>query len=256
MEPFLFGSLQAHYRVFSPRRAQRSTEPKSTAPVFRVRWNAAASESPLTTACNPLHAMPSLLLLSSGILLIVAFKRGRPIEDEAALYNYAVGALGRRMRSVAELKRLLRGRVPEGELGTVLVEMVILRLKEQKYLNDSSYAAAYTSFRKENEKFGPRRVITDLKVKGVHGDVIEKAVGEAYSAVDEQELARAFLRRKRLKEPQNQKDAARIFRSLTRAGFGANVIFKILKNWNVDEETLSVLQQHEPEDEASESRDE
>jgi regulatory protein len=181
----------------------------------------------------------------------VAFKRGRPIEDEAALYDYAVGALGRRMRSVAELKRLLRGRVPQGELGTVLVEMVILRLKEQKYLNDSSYAAAYTSFRKENEKFGPRRVITDLKVKGVHGDVIEKAVDEAYSGVDEQELARAFLRRKRLKEPQNQKDAARIFRALTRAGFGAKVIFTILKNWNVDEETLSVLQQHEPDDEPS-----
>jgi regulatory protein len=191
-------------------------------------------------------AMPSLLLLSSDILLIVAFKRGRLIEDEAALYDYAVGALGRRMRSVAELKRLLRGRVPQGELGTVLVEMVILRLKEQKYLNDSSYAAAYTSFRKENEKFGPRRVITDLKVKGVHGDVIEKAVDEAYAGVDEQELARAFLRRKRLREPQNEKDAARIFRVLTRAGFRAGVIIKILKNWNVDEEMLSALQEEEP----------
>jgi regulatory protein len=179
----------------------------------------------------------------------VAFKRGRPIEDEAALYDYAVGALGRRMRSVAELKRLLRGRVPEGELGTVLVEMVILRLKEQKYLNDSSYAAAYTSFRKENEKFGRRRVITDLKVKGVHGDVIEKAIDEAYSGVDEQDLARAYLRRKRIKEPQNEKDAARIFRSLMRAGFGAGVIIKILKKWNVDDEMLSALQRQEEESE-------
>ncbi len=175
----------------------------------------------------------------------MAFKRGRPIEDEAALYDYAVGALGRRMRSVAELKRLLRGRVPEGELGAVLVEMVILRLKEQKYLNDSSYAAAYTSFRKENEKFGRRRVITDLKVKGVHGDVIEKAIDAAYSGVDEQELARAFLRRKRLKEPQSEKDAARIFRSLMRAGFSAGIIIKILKNWNVDEEMLNALQEEE-----------
>jgi regulatory protein len=189
-----------------------------------------------------LFARSSLLLLSSVILLSVAFKRGRPIEDEAALYDYAVGALGRRMRSVAELKRLLRQRVPQGEIGTLLVDMVILRLKEQKYLNDSSYAAAYTSFRKENEKFGPRRVITDLKVKGVHGDVIEKAVGEAYAGVDEQEQARAFLRRKRLKEPQNEKDAVRVFRSLMRAGFSAGVIIKILKNWNVDEEMLSALQ--------------
>jgi regulatory protein len=179
----------------------------------------------------------------------VAFKRGRIIEDEAALYDYAVGALGRRMRSVAELKRLLRGRVPEGELGTVLVEMVILRLKEQKYLNDSSYAAAYTSFRKENEKFGRRRVITDLKVKGVHGDVIEKAIDEAYSGVDEQDQARAFLRRKRLKEPQNEKDAARIFRALMRAGFSPGVIIKILKKWDVDEEMLSALQHQEEESE-------
>jgi regulatory protein len=194
--------------------------------------------------CNP-FAFGS----PSDILLFVAFKRGRPIEDEAALYDYAVGALGHRMRSVAELKRLLRGRVPEGELGTVLVEMVILRLKEQKYLNDSSYAAAYTSFRKENEKFGRRRVITDLKVKGVHGDVIEKAIDEAYSGVDEQELARAYLRRKRLKEPQNEKDAARIFRSLMRAGFSANVIIKILKKWNVDEEMLGALQHQEEESE-------
>lgn len=186
-------------------------------------------------------AKPSLLLLSSAILLFVAFKRGRPIEDEAALYDYAVGALGRRMRSVAELKRLLRQRVPEGELGTVLVEMVILRLKEQKYLNDSSYAAAYTSFRKENEMFGRRRIITDLKVKGVHGDVIEKAIEDAYAGVDEQELARAFLRRKRLKEPQNEKDAARIFRALMRAGFSAGVIIKILKKWNVDEDMLNAL---------------
>jgi regulatory protein len=182
-------------------------------------------------------AFTSLLCYS----LAVAFKRGRPIEDEGALYDYAVGALGRRMRSVAELKRLLRQRVPRGELGTVLVEIVILRLKEQKYLNDSSYAAAYTSFRKENEKFGRRRIITDLKVKGVHGDVIEKAIEDAYTGVDEQELARAFLRRKRLKEPQNEKDAARIFRALMRAGFSAGVIINILKKWNVDEDMLNAL---------------
>ena len=225
-------SLQTHSRVFSPQRAQRSTE-KGPIPECE-RCSSAACV--ITSAFNS----------SSDMLLIVAFKRGRPIEDEAALYDYAVGALGRRMRSVAELKRLLRGRVPQGELGAVLVEMVILRLKEQKYLNDSSYAAAYTSFRKENEKFGRRRVITDLKVKGIHGDVIEKAVDDAYAGVDEQEQARAFLRRKRLKEPQNQKDAARIFRSLMRAGFSAGVIIKILKNWNVDEEMLSALQEEDP----------
>ena len=148
----------------------------------------------------------------------MAFRK-RQIEDENGLYEYAVGALGRKMRSVAELKRLLRGRVPKDERGEILVEMVVLRLKDQKYLNDSSYAASYSAFRRDNEKFGRRRVITDLKVKGVHQDVIEKAIAETYSGVDETAQARAFLKRKRLNKPTKNRETARIFRALVRAGF-------------------------------------
>ena len=173
----------------------------------------------------------------------VAFKRPKEIVDESALYDYAIRSLGRRMRTVAELKRLMRQRVPKDERGHLLVEMVILRLKDQKYLNDTNYATAYSSFRRDNEKFGKRRVITDLKVKGVHADVIEKVVDEAYSAVNEEELARAYLKRKRLKRPANEKEAARIFRGLMRAGFGVGVAIKVLKNWNVEDELLTALQE-------------
>lgn len=164
-------------------------------------------------------------------------------DSEDSLYDYAVRALSRKMRSVAELKRLMRPRVPEGELGELLVEVVVRRLKDQQYLNDSSYAAAYSSFRRDNEKFGHRRVVTDLKAKGVHGDVIEKTVSDAYAAVNEEELARAFLRRKRIKQPQNNRDAARIFRALMRAGFSAGASIRILKAWKVDDEALTAMQE-------------
>ncbi len=178
------------------------------------------------------------------ILHFVPFKRPKRLyEDENALYDYAVRSLGRRMRTVAELKRLMRQRVPKDERGHLLVEMVVLRLKDQKYLNDTNYAAAYSSFRRDNEKFGKRRVITDLKVKGVHANVIEKVVDEAYAAVNEEELARAYLKRKRLKKPANDKEAARIFRGLMRAGFGVGVAIKVLKNWQVDDELLTALQE-------------
>jgi regulatory protein len=175
-------------------------------------------------------------------ILPMAFQR-KQITDENSLYEYAVGALGRRMRSVAELKRLMRNRVPKDELGALLVECVIARLKEQKYLNDANYAATYASFRRDNEKFGQRRVVTDLKIKGVHADVIEKAVTETYSGVDEQELARGFLRRKRLTKPSNNKEAARVFRALMRAGFSSRVSITILKNWDVDDELITALQE-------------
>jgi regulatory protein len=170
------------------------------------------------------------------------FARPRKTDSEDVLYEYAVGALARRMRSVAELKRLLRPRVEGDEYGHTLVELVIRRLKDQGYLNDAKYAAAFSSFRRDNEKFGRRRVITDLKAKGVHSEVIGKAVDAVYDAVNEEKLARDYLHRKRLQKPKSQKDAARIFRQLMRAGFGAKTIFTILKKWDVDDETLTALE--------------
>jgi regulatory protein len=171
------------------------------------------------------------------------FPRPRKTDSEDELYEYAVGALGRRMRSVAELKRLLRPRVEaDTEYGQTLVEMVIRRLKDQGHLNDARYAAAYSSFRKENEKFGRRRVITDLKIKGVHAEVIEKAVESVYGDVSDERLAREYLKRKRLVKPKDKKQSARIFRQLMRAGFAAKTIFAILKKWDVDDETIAALE--------------
>ena len=171
------------------------------------------------------------------------FKRSRRTYDEESLYEYAVGALGRRMRTVAEIKRLMRNRVGDQPHGDLLVEVVVARLKQHKYLNDTSYAESYTRFRKENEKFGRLRVTQDLKAKGVHGDIIDSAVRSAYNEVNEEQLAREFLRRKRIAKPEGQKQAARVFRTLARGGFPSRVIFRILKKWDVDEETLTALEE-------------
>ena len=59
--------------------------------------------------------------------------------------------------------------------------------------------------------------------------------------VNEEKQAREYLKRKRLQKPKDQKQAARIFRQLMRAGFGAKTIFGILKRWNVDEQVLEEL---------------
>ena len=179
------------------------------------------------------------------------FKRGQKVYDEQMLYEYAIGALGRRMRTVAELKRLMREKVREQPHAELLLDVVIARLKEQKYLNDTSYAESYSRFRKENEKFGRRRVVQDLKAKGVHADVIEKTVGAAYDEVNEEQLARQYLARKRLRKPEDQKQAARIFRNLMRAGFSTRTIFRILKKWDVDDETISALESESTEVESA-----
>lgn len=167
------------------------------------------------------------------------FKKPKQTNDENVLYDYAIGALARKMRTVAELKRLLRNRCRD----EAILNQIVTRLKDHKYLSDSAYASAYSAFRRDNQKFGRRRVITDLKSKGVHGDVIEKAVDDAYEAVDELALARSFLKRKRLRKPSDNRSAARIFRTLVRAGFGPGTSIKILKNWDIEDEVLTALQE-------------
>ncbi len=181
---------------------------------------------------------------NSGANPTRAKRRAVPkIYTEAALYEYAVGALSRRMRTVAELKRMMRARAAHQPDCDALVEAVTARLKEQRYLNDSNYAAYYSALRRDNEKLGRMRVTQELKARGVHPQVIEKSVGESYAGVDELKLLREFAARKRLKQPKDQKESARVFRTMARAGFSSRAIIQLLRKWSVDDETLSALEQ-------------
>jgi regulatory protein len=154
--------------------------------------------------------------------------------DENALYDYAVKALGRRMRSVAELKRLMRTRVEPGEAGENKMAGVVARLKEYRYLDDSAFASTYARLRQENEGFGKRRVQLELARKGVHRDLIESTLETAYPAAGEEDLARRYLSRKHIGKPETPKETARVVRRLVTAGFSTPVVSKILKNWKIE----------------------
>jgi regulatory protein len=168
-------------------------------------------------------------------------KKADPL-DEGALHEYAVKALGRRMRTVAELTRLMRAKVEKESSGQLKIDAVLARLKEYGYLNDQHFAATYTRLRQDNDKLGKRRVQQDLAGKGVNKELITETLDAAYQNVNEEELARRHLERKRVKRPANQKETARVMRLLMRAGFSTGVIFKILKSWNVEEESLAALE--------------
>jgi len=173
--------------------------------------------------------------------------------DESSLYNAAVKLLGQQMRTVAELTRVLRRRVEPGEAGDAKIKAVVARLKERKYLNDSSYAQEYARLRQENARFGKRRVQQDLMRKGVHADVIAKTLGAAYEGVSEEELARRHLQRKRIRKPAGEKEAARVARLLMRAGFSTGTIVRILKKWDVDESALAAMEMADPEENEGEA---
>jgi regulatory protein len=173
--------------------------------------------------------------------------------DDEALYNYAVKLLGQQMRTVAEVKRLLRRRVESDEARDARIDAVIARLKEYRYLDDTAYAQDFAKLRQENASLGKRRVQQDLMRKGVQADVIATTLGAAYEGVSEEELARRHLERKRIRKPANEKEAARVARLLMRAGFSTGTIVRILKKWDVDESALAAMETAEPEEDGGEA---
>jgi regulatory protein len=174
----------------------------------------------------------------------MAFARPKKREPvgEAGLFEYAVGTLARRMRTVRDLRRLMKARAEEGEAGERAMDAVIVRLKELNYLSDTRFAEDYTRVRKEHEKFGKRRVQQDLMMKGVEKELVASTLETAYEDVDEVVLARQYIARKRMKKPGGanaQKETVRAMNRLMRAGFSTNAIFKVLKAWDLPEEALA-----------------
>ncbi len=172
-----------------------------------------------------------------------ARKSRKPREplNEAALYQYAVKALGRQMRTEVELRRLMAARAEPGDNGDAAVRAAIRRLKEHGYLDDRAFAETYARLRQENEKLGARRVQQDLQRKGIRTELIKETVDARYGETNEEKLAREHLERKRIRKPANEKDTARVMRRLVAAGFSTGTIYKVLRKWDIPEEELAAL---------------
>jgi regulatory protein len=166
----------------------------------------------------------------------------RPFLNEAGLYDYAVKSLGRAMRTEAELRRLMQRRVEPGERGEAAIAAAVARLREHGYLDDAAFAETYARLRQENEKLGERRVRQNLQQKGVSSELIAETLDARYGQTNEEALAREHLERKRIRKPENEKETARVMRRLVTAGFSTGVIYKILRQWDVPDETLAALE--------------
>src|SRR3984885_15929548 len=177
-------------------------------------------------------------------MAFVMAKKREPV-GEAGLFEYAVGALSRRMRTERDLRRLMRARAEEGEAGVRAMDAVVARLKELNYLSDTRFAEDYTRVRKEHEKLGRRRVQQDLMQKGVGRELVASTLETAYEDVDEVTLARQYIARKRMKQPSGenaQKETARTIYRVQRGGFSSRAIYKVLREWELPEEAIEGME--------------
>lgn len=164
-----------------------------------------------------------------------------------ALFDYAVRALARRALTERELRtKLERRAVTAGDLDTA-----VERVRRVGYLDDGRTAEQYARARKEINSLGRRRVLNDLRRRGVDAALAERTVEEAYRNSDETELIRAYLRRKlgrRIEERiEDPKEVAKLYRGLLRAGFSSAKIGEALGKVAADSEWLEGFEEESAE---------
>lgn len=145
----------------------------------------------------------------------------KPLQPKLSLRARALQLLARRDHSRLELERKLAADNPDpDELAALLTE-----LERRGWLSDSRLVEQKIA--RAQGRYGPRRVLTELKEKGVEGDMLERAGEKLRDA--ELENAREVWRKRFGKPPVDLKDRARQARFLQGRGFSADVIRRVLK---------------------------
>ena len=69
-------------------------------------------------------------------------------------------------------------------------------MEDYGYIDDNKFASDWARYRLENRPVGKRRLVRELKEKGLSSDIITQAVDEAYQKRDESEIARELVSQK------------------------------------------------------------
>jgi regulatory protein len=143
-------------------------------------------------------------------------------------FETAVAMLSRRPYSVAELRRALERKFPN----SAEVPNVLARLRQLGYLDDAKFAEAYASSLARVRNYGRHRVRRELKSKLVDYRVIDHAVENAFTSVDERELLERTVDKKirTLRKPMTRSKLASLCQSLVRRGFRADDIMRVIRS--------------------------
>lgn len=137
--------------------------------------------------------------------------------------NRAVKLLAAKPRSIGEL----RGRLLE-KLWTdeAIVDGVIEKLKEYKYLDDEQFAGDMALSKLRQKPQGKRRLQQTMSQKKLDKETVEKAIADAFEKLPEDELiGQVIAKRLRLKgKPETREDTKKFYDHLLRQGFGYDLI--------------------------------
>jgi regulatory protein len=131
-----------------------------------------------------------------------------------------------RPRSIAELKEKLEVKgFPLTEIETTVLDLMASGL-----LDDRAFTKSWINYRLARP-FGFRRIIRELKAKGIDQDIIGQAIAESGANYDPQNAAFELAQRRwqRLPAIDPVKKKKRVLDFLLHRGFEADTVMKVLK---------------------------
>ena len=166
-------------------------------------------------------------LFEGAVLSQARLAEARVAGERSLAMNRALSLLGYRVRAKGELRERLGRAGYSGET----VAVVIARLEELGYLDDEEFARSLAR-EDARKKYGPRRILGDLRRAGVDEEVAREAVDEAFVERSEYLTALAIARRRYNKEEKgSDTQARRVYGFLMRRGYSADVCVEVARGY-------------------------
>ncbi|MBK9528175.1 MAG: RecX family transcriptional regulator [Acidobacteria bacterium] len=161
-------------------------------------------------------------------------RRRQPVDEEKRVVkdaersrertmNRAVKLLAAKPRSIGELRQRLLEKLWTNE---EIVDAVIEKLKEYKYLDDEQFARDVAVSKLRQKPQGKRRLQQTMSRKKLDKELVDTAIAEAFEKLPEADLIDlAIEKRLRLKGlPSTLDDTKKFYDHLLRQGFSFDLI--------------------------------
>lgn len=158
--------------------------------------------------------------------------RARPKQPGGDTFDVAVRYLANRPRSVAEIRRHLRGK----RFDDLAIDRAIDGLRAQRYIDDEAFARYWVEQRERFRPRGDRALVHELLQKGVARETIDLVLGERDPEAEVKQ-AREALRRPlaRWLTLENSERKRKIHALLVQRGFSYDTIAAVLERPEVGE---------------------
>ena len=146
-----------------------------------------------------------------------------PAKARERTMNRAFRLLAAKPRSVAELRQRL---MEKNWTNLEIVNSVIEKLEDYKYLDDQQFAADLAVSKLRQKPQGKRKLQQSLSQKKLSKETVDEAITTAFEKLPEHDLIdQAIAKRLRLKgKPETREDVKKFYDHLLRQGFDFGLI--------------------------------